>query len=125
MITVRSATTSDFESIDGSPPGRTVRALVLEQDGRRLALFGVYPMNTNYVMFSTFTDECRANKRAMAMAVKSIWQLIAKIPAMPLLAHADPEIKGSDVLLRHMGFEQYREGFYQCPGHKQSRRFSQ
>ena len=120
MIAVRAATAADLEAVDGTLPAKTCRALVLEDDNRRLAVFGIYPMNTRYVMFASISDECRANKRGMVTGIRAIKELIASRPPMPLLSQADPAIKNSDVLLKHMGFEQLQGSIYQCPGLKRS-----
>lgn len=106
-------------AVDGQMPAKTCRAMTAEDSGRVLAVFGVYAKGTRWIMFSSLTDEFRANKRAMVLGVKAMWGLLAGRPAMPILAHADPEIKGSDVLLKHMGFEPLHGGIYQCPGNKQ------
>lgn len=119
-MNIRPATAEDLQAVDGMAPARTCRALVAEESGRTLAIFGIYPMNTRYVMFSHATDEFRRNKRRVVMGIRAMQSLIASRPAMPLLAYADPEIPGSDVLLKHMGFEPFNERVYQCLGHKRS-----
>lgn len=119
-MNIRPATAEDLRAIDGTAPSRTCRALVAEESGRTLAVFGIYPMNTRYVMFSHATDEFRKNKRRVVAGIRAMRALIGSRPAMPLLAHADPDIKGSDVLLKHMGFEPFNERVYQCLGLKRS-----
>ena len=118
---IRPATAMDLAAVTGCQPPMSCRALVAEEDGQTRAVFGVYAKNTRYIMFSHLTDEFRANKRAMVIGIRALWDLIKGRPAMPVLAHADPAIKGSDVLLLHMGFEPLHEGIYQCPGLKPSR----
>lgn len=115
---IRPATAEDIAAV--STRRETCRALVVEDGGRRLAVFGIYPFCTRWVLFAWATDEYRKNRRAVVAGIKALRELIASRPAMPLLAHADPEIPGSDVLLKHMGFEPLSEGFYQCLGKKQS-----
>lgn len=116
---IRPATHDDISAV--GQRRETCRALVAEDNGQTLAVFGIYPFSTRWVLFAWATDEFRKNRRAMVAAVRAMWSLIASRPAMPLLAHADPTIKGSDVLLKHMGFELLSEGIYQCLGNKQSR----
>lgn len=118
-MNIRPATAEDIAAV--SPRRETCRALVAEDNGRRLAVFGIYPFCTRWVLFAWATDEYRKNRRAVVAGIKALRELIANRPIMPLLAHADPEIPGSDVLLKHMGFEPLSEGIYQCLGNKQSR----
>lgn len=115
---IRPARTEDILALGSRR--ETCRALVAEESGHAMAVFGIYPLCTRWVLFAWATDEFRKNKRAVVESVRAMWELIASRPSMPLLAHADPEIPGSDVLLKHMGFEHVKEGIYQCPGNKQS-----
>lgn len=116
---IRPATREDISAVGHRR--ETCRALVAEDNGKTLAIFGIYPFSTRWVLFAWATDEYRKNRRAVVAGIKAIRELIESRPAMPLLAHADPAIPGSDVLLKHMGFEQLSEGIYQCLGNKQSR----
>lgn len=118
-MNIRPATPEDVSAV--GQRRETCRAMAVEESGRLLAVFGIYPFSTRWVMFAWATDEYRANKRAVVAGVRAMWNLIASRPAMPILAHADPAIPGSDVLLKHMGFEPLSEGIYQCLGNKQSR----
>lgn len=117
-MNIRPATREDVLSV--SPRRETCRALAVENSGRLIAVFGIYPLCTRWVMFAWATDEFRANKRMVVAGIRAMWALIASRPFMPIIAHADPAIPGSDVLLKHMGFESLSEGFYQCPGNKPS-----
>ena len=114
----RPATAEDMIAVDGALPPKTCRALVAEDNGKVECVFGIYQHSTRYVLFSSCTDEFRTNKRAVVKAVRKMWEIIAQRPPMPLLAHADPEIKGSDVLLNHMGFERLTGDVFQCLGHR-------
>lgn len=118
-MNIRPATDKDILTVGHRR--ETCRALAVEDSGRLMAVFGIYPFSTRWVMFAWASDEFRANKRAVVAGVRAMWHLIASRPAMPILAHADPEIPGSDVLLKHMGFELLNEGIYQCLGKKPSR----
>lgn len=115
MITVRPATYEDIVRLDGQPPARTCRAMVAEEDGRVTGIWGFYTHNTRYVLFSSFSPEFRRHKRNFVIAVKSARELFYRLPEMPLLAEADPDIEGSDVLLKHLGFTQLDGRLYQCP----------
>ena len=117
---IRAATAEDLAAVDGKPLARTCRALTAEQDGRTLAVFGIYPMNTRYVMFSHATEEFRRDKRRVVAGIRAIRKLIESRPAMPLLAYADPDIPGSEVLLKHMGFDHFEKRVWQWAGNKRS-----
>ncbi|MCH9835655.1 hypothetical protein K0U83_08315 [bacterium] len=118
MITVRPATYEDIVRLDGQPPARTCRAMVAEEDGRVTGIWGFYTHNTRYVLFSSFSPEFRRHKRNFVIAVKSAREMIASQPPMPVIAVADPDIEGSDVLLTHMGFTQLDGSLYQWPGYQ-------
>lgn len=118
MMTVRPATYQDIVSLDGQPPIRTCRAMVAEEDGKVIGIWGIYTQNTRYVLFSSFTTEFRKRKRNFAIAVKSAWDLIRSRPSMPVIAEADPDIEGSDVLLIHMGFTKLDGRVYEWPGYQ-------
>jgi len=113
---IRPATAEDLTAVGGRR--ETCRAMVAEESGQTLCVFGVYPQSTRWILFAWAKDEFRANRRGVIKAVRAMWELIGSRPAMPLMAHADPSIKGSDVLLKHMGFEHWNAGIYQCPGNK-------
>jgi len=115
---IRPATAEDLKALGGRR--ETCHALVAEDNDQILSVFGIYPQCTRWILFAWAKDEFRANRRGVIKAVRAMWDLIASRPKMPLAAHADPSIKGSDVLLKHMGFEHFNAGIYQCPGNKQS-----
>lgn len=110
---IRNATAQDLITIDGALPKMTTRAQVMEQDGEVIAIWGIYPLNTRYFMFSSLTDKFRANKRAVVQGIKAVKALIASRPNLPVLAIADPSVEGSTVLLEHMGFERHHGDLFQ------------
>ena len=116
MIRIRPATYADLAAVDGTPPARTSRSMVAEEDGKVIGLWGIYPLNTRYVLFSSLTPAFRRNKRHFALGVAAARRLIASRPPMPVIAQADPEIAGSDVLLKHMGFIHLHGSTYQWHG---------
>ncbi len=105
MITIRPATLEDMTAIDGQPPPRTCRAHAAIEDGKVVAVWGIYPINTRFLLFSSLSDEFLARRRNVVLGIAAVWKLLADRPRLPVLAIADPEIKGSDVLVRHMGFD--------------------
>ena len=113
MITIRPATYDDLVAIDGMAPPRTCRAQAAVQDGKVVAVWGIYPFNTRFMLFSNLSDEFLAKKRNVVIGIAAVWKLLADRPKLPVLAFADPEIKGSDALVKHMGFECLSGDLYQ------------
>jgi hypothetical protein len=93
----------------GDAPKRTARAVAVVRGEEVLGVGGVYREGTNSVLFSDMTDELRKNKRALVKALRAVMRLMKGT----VYSWADPDIEGSDVLLKHMGFEPYRDGVYQ------------
>ena len=102
--------------MDGAPPRRTARAIVIETEEGVIGIGGVYADNTRYVMFSNLSETLKANKRALIKAIRGIRDLVADLPYMPIIAEADPEIEGSETLLKHLGFTPVFGRIWQCPG---------
>lgn len=116
MITIRPGTYADMKAVDGMPPSRSARCQAAEEDGEVVAIWGIYPQNTRYVMFSHLSPRFRENKRNFIVGIAAIKSLIASRPSMPVLAIADPEIEGSEILLEHMGFVHIIGRTYQWHG---------
>jgi hypothetical protein len=109
MIEIRPATHEMLQRVSGDVPKRTARAIAAVRGDEVLGVGGVYREGTNLVLFSYMTDELRKNKRALIRALRAVTRLMRGT----VYSWADPEIKGSDALLKHMGFEHYRDGVYQ------------
>lgn len=110
---IRPATAKDLETVDGRLPAKSCRAMVATEDQDVIGVWGIYPQNTRYVLFASFTEQFRQSKRNFVLAVASARKLISARPSMPVLSVADPEISGSEVLLKHMGFEHVVGNTYQ------------
>lgn len=111
-MNIRPATIEDLKAMD-SVPKVTTRAMAVEQDGEVIAIWGIYPRNTRYVLYSTLGPKFRESKRNWVHGIKAVKQLLASVPNMPVLASADPDIDGSDRLLLHMGFKHLTERTFQ------------
>ena len=114
-MNLRYATAEDFLKLDGATPKRTGRAIAaVSDDGEVIGIGGVYPDQTRYVMFSNLGEKLKANKRDLLKAIKGMRDLVKDLPYMPIIAEADPEICGSETLLKHLGFHHVFGRIWQC-----------
>lgn len=109
MIEILPATPELLARFYGDTPKRTSRAVAVVSGDEVLGVGGVYREGANSVLFSDMKDELRKNKRALVKAVRAVMRLMKGT----VYSWADPDIEGSDVLLKHMGFEPYGDGVYQ------------
>ena len=115
---IRPATREDLKAVDGEAPAKTTRALAAVEGEEVIAIWGIYPQNSRYVLFSSLSPKFKACKRNFIVGIESVRQLLASRPWMPVIAEADPDIPGSDVLLKHMGFDHVFGRVYQWHGSK-------
>lgn len=108
------ATAEVIHRFYGAAPTRTQMAVAVVSGERVLGVGGVYLDGPRWVMFSDMTDELRQSKRVLVRAVRSVQAMIAR-RTIPVVALADPQIPGSDILLRHMGAEHVSDGVYTWP----------
>lgn len=108
------ATADVIQRFYGAPPTRTQMAVAVVDGDRVLGVGGVYLHAGRWVMFSDMTDELRSRKRALVRAVRAVLAM-TRGRSIPVVALADPQIPGSDVLLRHMGAEHVADGVYAWP----------
>ena len=107
------ATQEMFKQLDGQPVHRTVRAwAAIDDAGDTVAIAGLYPNQHSMVMFATLTDKARRNKRLMVVGVRKMIEAMGKYK-IPVHAVACPTIKGSDVLLKHLGFKHHSGDLYE------------
>ncbi len=105
---IRPATRADLEQFyDGHVPV-SMRAHVLELDGRVLGIGGLYDDNGYVIAFSVMRDELRAHRRWIAKGVRYLQRVIEQEPGK-VLALASPVEKTSRGLLAKMGFEYVRD----------------
>ena len=108
------ATPELLERFYGAKPPRTQRAIAVVEDGEVLAIGGIYTIEANLVMFSEMRPEVRTSswyRRTLVRAVRQIMGF-ASTRNIPVLALADPEIEGSEALLKHFGFEPLTQGIW-------------
>lgn len=112
MTAIVPATQELLERFYGYTPKRSQRAVVAVDGERVIGVAGVYMDDGRQVMFSDLTDEIRKDKRTIVRGIREVLRLAAK-RHLPVHALADPEIEGSETLLRHMGFEEIADRIYQ------------
>lgn len=104
MAEIVNATSEMLSQFENHP--KTVRAIAAVEGDKVLGIAGFYPQNGALVLCAYIADEARKemnkHKRTLIQCAR---KLIGMTKGMPLLAHADPEIEGSEVLLRHLGFQ--------------------
>jgi hypothetical protein len=111
MTQILPATVEHFDRLKGALP-MTARAFAVVRGEDVLGIGGVYRDGAIQVMFSELTDELRRDKRSLIRLIRSVKALLRPRAQ----AFADPEIKGSEALLEHMGFEPLVGRVYQWPG---------
>ena len=95
-------------------PVPTMKAFVAVKDGRPIGVYGYYIKNETVILFSDMTDELRQEKsfkRLIAKNYKLVLNLL-KNTNLPVISIACRDTKGSDVLLKHMGFNPLIGDFY-------------
>lgn len=81
-----------------------VRGYAVKKNGVTLAVFGLKLEAQRWVLFSEISPEVRAMKRIFVIGARLARGLIESTAA-PVHSLADPEIEGSAVLLKHIGFK--------------------
>lgn len=112
MITIVPATRELLAKTRVGTPNMTMRALVaIDEDGKPVAVAGMYADRHRLVLFSELSDQMRQNKRALIKGIRQL-MAIAEQKKAPVHALADPEIPGSAALLKHMGFKHLTGDLY-------------
>lgn len=86
----------------GEAPPRTVRGVAAVKDGKVVGIGGFYRFDTRYILFSDMTDELRADKRLLALAIRQL-NAIRQELKLPIQSIEETEFAGSDTLMKHMG----------------------
>jgi RimJ/RimL family protein N-acetyltransferase len=102
----RPATREDYIAFYGEAPKRSLRAYVLDLDGRILGVGGIRYQNPGQppFLFSDIKPEARQWPKEMVKAAK---MALADFGPAPILAIADPHEKGSIRLLTYLGFKHF------------------
>lgn len=107
----RPATPADLEAFYGRKMDRTMRAWVLELDGRIIAVGGLaYHRGRPWDLFSDITPELKAHPIAALKAAKAV---LAGMRHLPAVALADCNLPNSERVLKMLGLEPIGNGGYQ------------
>jgi len=109
---IRPATSDLLTKFYGELP-RTQKSLVIIEDGELIAVTGLYPDKDRMIMFTDIKEEIRPRlkdyRRTILICAKRLFKMTNNLPVHAL---ADPEIEGSDRMLKHFGFEQLQKDLY-------------
>lgn len=112
MIVIRKGTADRLVEYYGYRPKDTMKAIVLFDGDEIVAVAGIKIMNKNWVMFTDIKEEFRDHPLFKKAVIKSYSELLKMIPDIPVYAAADPDIDGSDRLLKHIGFRNIHENVW-------------
>ena len=111
MISLVHATPEAIDRALPERPKQTMRA-ILAMDGEHvLGIAGIYRQDAALVLFGQISDELRAHRRVIVRAIRLVMKMATRVK-IPIVAMADPEIDGSDILLEHMGFKPFQGRVY-------------
>jgi hypothetical protein len=115
-VTFRFAKAEDIDAYYGSRPAQTLRAIVIQLDGRVTGLIGVARHVDHARFFSEFREELRPHLRALPVmrAIKRAQGLIRESP-LPVYAIAEETETDSVRILTRLGFVHYQENIYTWP----------
>ena len=114
MIDIKPANKSLLDEYYGKPYP-SLKGIVAVKDKKPIGVTGFYVHDGHVVVFADFTDELREEKNFKRIVVKGykIVLNMLKTTKLPVFAEACPKIKGSEVLLEHMGFTHFDRRIYQ------------
>jgi len=105
---VTNATNELLEEFYGEPLKKSVKSVVVVDNGKPLGVSGLKVENDYMVWFADISDELREHKSFKRVVIECYRKLMEVLPRMPVYSLADPRIEGSDKLLAHIGFEHVR-----------------
>lgn len=107
---LRHATRDDLVGWFGSVPN-TMRAIVIEDDGKLLGIAGISRMNDHVQAFSSISAELRGHKVLMGRAAVMFNKMLDdyKGPIFAVCSDKEPTAPG---LLAHLGFTHWADGVW-------------
>lgn len=100
---IRPATATDFLAFFGHPPKNTIKAIVVDIDGKVIGMGGIERHRGFYVAFSDISDDLRARKVVLMKAARAVIDLVKQCP-LPVVTIQNTEEKTSRNFLTHLGF---------------------
>ncbi len=113
MISLEPATRQEIEAFGGSVK-KSQRSIIVKEDGKPIAIFGLYRDIARMVLFMEVSPEIDRTKykRAFVMGIRKLKEMMRDYTA-PIQALADPDICKATNLLEHIGFKHITEGVYE------------
>ncbi len=94
---------ADFLAFYGHPPKNTLRAIVVEHQGKVIGFGGVERHPGLYVAFSDISDDLRAMRKTLLKAAKATIELVKQC-RLPVVTIQNLEESTSQNFLIHLGF---------------------
>lgn len=98
----RIATPEDIHRWFGGPPPVSLRAIVVEIDGKLEGICGVQSVRGGVTCFSTLSVKCRQHKRAVVLGVRLLRKVLRDYQYV--IAYATKDEPTADAFIRHVGF---------------------
>ena len=104
MVEIRRSTIEDIKHFFGHRHKNSMRAYTAVLDGEPVGVAGIYYDGVRIIAFSIANEEAR--KKYKFAVYKMAKKVVDILQERNIIAYAiaDPEIEGSDKLLRHLGF---------------------
>lgn len=109
-MNVRYSTREDLIAWFGNVPA-TMRAIVVEHDGRLVGIAGLMRGADHLQAFSAMKDELRPHKRILVKVARMLQQMIAEAQA-PVLAVCSEKEPTAPGLLASLGFRHWLDGVW-------------
>lgn len=119
MLEMRPATKDECVK-DGKPFPKTTWSYAIADKDEVVAVTGYYFEEGKTILFSTIKPVARARCRWFARDVLKFARAVldkAHRTGIPIAAKADPEIPGSDILLKHLGGTNIQKDIWTWPIH--------
>lgn len=109
-MNVRYSTREDLIAWFGNVPA-TMRAVVVEDDGRVVGIAGLMRGADHLQAFSAIKEELRPHKRVLVRVARMVQQMIEDVPG-PVLAVCSEKEPTAPGLLSALGFRHWMDGVW-------------
>lgn len=101
---IRAATREDIASFSKLADGLTMRAILIEKDGRILAMGGVIRREARWYAYCDLVEEARIHKMTLMRAGKKMVEMLKAMGIRQAYAYPDPNEPRSMQWLMSLGF---------------------
>ena len=102
---IREATAQDYEEVHDEPLEQSIRAWVLDVDGKLCGIGGVVLVRGVYTIFLKIADGAQLPKSIIVKALKEGWRRISQMKFVVLYAIKEEGSLTADNLFRKFGFK--------------------